>query len=120
MDPFEHELKAHLERREPSADFTARVMAGVRAAGQDREAPVEFGAPAPKRRPAVFRWATVGAMAASLVFGVLVVREQRAERRAAEHAEAQLAEAQLMESLSLAGTKVSQAHDKVWGAPRGD
>ena len=116
MDPFEHELSARLARREPSADFTARVMAGVRkGAGEDKAPVVEFRKPAPKRRPAVFRWATVGAMAASLLVGALAVRYQRAERRAAEQAEAQL-----IESLSFAGMKVSEARDKVWGAPRGN
>jgi hypothetical protein len=116
MDRFEHELKARLERREPSTDFTARVMERVRAQAEEpaEAAPIEFPA-RPRRRPAVFRWAAAGAMAASLAFGALAVRHQRAERRAAEHAEAQL-----MESLSVAGSKVSQARDKVWGAPRGD
>lgn len=116
MEPFERELSARLARREPSADFTARVMAGVRTAAEEEKPPVvEFRAPVRKRRPAVFRWATVGAMAASLLVGALVVRHQRAERRAAEQAEAQL-----IESLSFAGMKVSQARDRVWGAPRGD
>lgn len=116
MDPFEHELKARLARRKPSGALTARVMAGVRAESRgEGRTPIEFRPPKRVRRPAVFRWATVGAMAASLVVGVLAVRHQRAERRAAE-----LAEVQLMESLSVAGTKVSQARDRVWGAPRGD
>ena len=115
MDQFERELAARLARREPAPDFTARVMAEVLSAGEAEDAPLEFPARKRTRRPAVFRWATVGAMAASLAFGVLAVRQQRAERRAAEQAEAQL-----MESLSVAGFKVSQARDKVWGAPRGD
>lgn len=117
MKPYEHELKALLERKEPSADFTARVMAAVQVEAAQAQGPIEFPAPPPRavRRPAMFRWAAVGAMAASLVFGVLTVRQQRAERRAAEKAEAQL-----IESLSLAGAKISLARDKVWGAPRGD
>ncbi len=115
MDPFEHELRARLARREPPSDFTERVMAKVRAEAPAAPVPVETPGRARRRRPAAFRWATVGAMAASLAFGVLVVRQQRAERRAAEQAEAQL-----MESLSVAGFKVSQARDRVWGASRGN
>jgi len=115
MDPFEHELKARLARHEPSVDFTARVMASVQAAAGQDKAPIEFRAPRPSRRPWALRWATVGGLAASLAFGFLAMRYQRAERRAAEQAEAQL-----MESLSVAGMKVSQARDRVWGAPRGD
>lgn len=115
MDPFERELKLRMARRAPSADFTARVMAGVDALADRAKAPVELPVRKPARGPWAFRWATVGAMAASLAFGVLAVRQQRAERRAAEQAEAQL-----MESLSVAGTMVSQARDKVWGAPKGD
>jgi negative regulator of sigma E activity len=117
MKPREHELKTLLARREPSPDFTARIMAAVRAETDQARKPVEFPAPAPKaaRRPVVFRWAAVGAMAASLVFAVLTVRHQREEKRAAERAEAQL-----IESLSFAGAKISMARDKVWGAPRGD
>jgi hypothetical protein len=116
MKPYEHELKALLARKDPSADFTARLMAKLQSEVAEAPKPIEFPAP-PKvnRRPAVFRWAAVGAMAASLVFGVLSVRQQRAERRAAEKAEAQL-----IESLSLMGAKISLARDKVWGAPRGD
>jgi hypothetical protein len=120
MERFERDLKQMLARREPAADFTARVMAGVQAAAAKTQEPVEFpGSRAVRqpqaRRPPVFRWAAVGAMAASLAFGALALRHQRAERRAAQQAEAQL-----MESLSVAGSKISQARDKVWGAPRGD
>ena len=114
MDQFERNLKAALRRREPSADFTANVMAAI-AAEPSRSNIVEMPVRRVGRGPAVFRWAAVGAMAASLAFGVLAIRDQRAERRAAEQAELQL-----MVSLSVAGSKVSQAADKVWGAPRGD
>jgi hypothetical protein len=119
MEQFEHELKAALRRREPAADFTARVMASVAAEAPQpqpvQRKPIEFPGRPAVRRPAVFRWAAWGAMAASLVFGALAIRHQRAERRAAEQAEMQL-----MESLTVAGSKISQARDKVWGAPRGD
>jgi len=114
MEPLERELKASLTRHEPSEDFTAKVMAAVAVESAPRRT-VEFPVRRPARRPAVFRWAAYGAMAASLAFGVLAIRHQRAEQRAAEQAEMQL-----MESLSVAGSKISQARDKVWGAPRGD
>lgn len=114
MKPSEHNLKDLLARREPSEDFTARVMAAVNAEKEGGRKVVE--SPARSRRPAVFRWAAVGAAAASLTAGVFALRQhQRAEKRAAEHAEMQL-----MESLSLAGSKISMARDRVLGAPRGD
>ena len=119
MEPFERELKQLLTRREPADDFTARVMAAVRAETAEKPGPVAFPGPRRVRRPPVFRWAAVGAMAASLAFGVLAFRQQRAERRAERRA-AEQAEMQLIESLSVAGSKISQARDQVWGASRGD
>ena len=115
MEPLERELKKLVMRHEPSEDFTARVMAAVAAESAAPRALVELPVRKPARRPAVFRWAAVGAMAASLTFAVLAIRQQRAEKRAAEQAEMQL-----METLSVTGSKISQAADKVWGAPRGD
>ncbi|MCB1018631.1 MAG: hypothetical protein H6509_03885 [Bryobacterales bacterium] len=113
MKPFEHELKAVLTRREPSEDFTARVMAAVAAEAGAASKVAEM--PVRRKRPAAFRWAAVGAVAASLTAGFFAIRHQRAERLAAEQAEIQL-----MESLSLAGSKISLARDRALGAPRGD
>lgn len=109
MDQYELELKRALERCEPGSDFTARVMSQIRsersfAADEAGEKVVSF----PRWRSGVWRWAAVGAVAASLTLG-FVVDQRRSERLA------RIAEAELYETLLLAGEKISQARAEVIG-----
>ena len=92
MERVEFELKEVLARREPPADFTARLVRRVRAK------------PPPPSLP--WRWVAVGAMAASLSLGFFVYAERQA-------AVAQQAETDLVLSLQLAGMKINQARDAV-------
>jgi hypothetical protein len=91
------ELKEMFGRQNPSADFTARVMTQVRA---ERV----------RKKPMTFRWAAVGALAASLMLSVYVSKQRertRVQQRAVQ------AEAQLIESLHIAGIKIGQAREAV-------
>jgi hypothetical protein len=109
MDQYELELKRALERCEPGSDFTARVMSQIRserslAADVTSKKIASF----PRMRSGVWRWAAVGAVAASLTLG-FVVEQRRSERLA------RIAEAELYETLLLAGEKISQARAEVIG-----
>lgn len=110
MDPYELELKRLLERREPASDFTSRVMEQVRRepAGERREPKVVAFQPRSSQK--FWRWAAVGALAASLTVGV-VVEQRRSDRR-----EAEAAEAQLYETLLLVGQKMNQARTEIRGS----
>jgi hypothetical protein len=101
MDRLEQELSRSLRRESPAADFTARVMSGVRAK---------------RRRPAalLWRWALAGALAASLLAGVYVRHE------AAERARAESAKRQLILSLQIASSKVNHAREAVIHSTRED
>lgn len=109
MDRHEFELKRALARREPAPDFTSRVMSSVRAEGEAHEAGGPQSIAVLRQRSQAWRWAAVGALAASLMLGV-VVEQRRTDRQAAE-----LAEAQLYETLLLAGEKMHQAREGVRG-----
>jgi len=109
MDPYELELKRTLARREPASGFTSRVMEQVRreSTEEKREQKViTFHV----RSQRVWRWAAVGALAASLTIGV-VVEQRRSNRRQAE-----AAEAQLYETLLLVGQKMNQARTEIRGS----
>lgn len=87
---LDDELRSALERREPSPDFTARVLARVAAQ--------------PMRPARVWpRW--VAAMAASLLLaaGALEYRHYQGER----------AKAQVMLAVRIAGSKLNKAQKKV-------
>jgi predicted proteasome-type protease len=62
------------------------------------------------RSQRIWRWAAVGALAASLAVGVLV-EQSRNNRRQAE-----AAEAQLYETLLLVGQKMNQARTEMRGS----
>jgi hypothetical protein len=87
---LEDEIRAALRRREPSPDFTARVLARVSAA------------PARPRRPWV-RW--VAAMAASVLLaaGAAEYRHYRGEQ----------AKSQVMLAVKIAAAKLNKVHKKV-------
>ena len=63
----------------------------------------------PRRSQRYWRWAAVGALAASAMIGV-VVEQRRSDRR-----EAEAAEAQLYETLLLVGEKMNQARTEIRG-----
>jgi hypothetical protein len=91
MASFEDELRSALRRREPSPDFTERVLARVSAAPASR---------APRL------WLRgVAAMAAALVLaaGGLEYREYRGER----------AKDQVLLAVRIAGSKLHKAQKKV-------
>jgi hypothetical protein len=100
MHPTGDELRQALSRKEPSADFEARVMQQVRAAGRQRRFPLK-------------RWSIVGAIAASLTVGIYVRQQRRATPPALPTAEAELAGEQLLESLQLAGWQIHKAREAV-------
>lgn len=107
MEPFERELRAAFARRDPSIDFTDRLMNRVRSA------PREVGTaeiPSDRPRARLWHWVAAGTMAASLLTGAFI-RGERSERRAAERAEMEL-----IEALSIAGSKINDARTKVWEA----
>ena len=101
MLPAHDELKRALSRKQPAADFTARLMDQVR---------VER--PAVRRFP-LKRWSIVGAIAASLTVGVYIRQQRRAEPPPPSP-EAELAVEQLFESLQVAGWKIHQAREAVF------
>jgi len=99
MTEFEDQLRRALERKEPSADFTARVMA--RATGR-------------KRSWLWLGWQswTAAAVAASLCLGLVLETEHR--RR--EQQEGLAAKAQLMQAMHITSAKLHQIHKKVQGS----
>ncbi len=113
MDPFELELRRTLARREPASDFTSRVMEQVR--GESADGPEQkVIAFRPRKNQRYWRWAAVGALAASLTIGVVV------EQRRSNRLQAEAAEAQLYETLLLVGQKMNQARAEIRGShPQG-
>lgn len=86
MQFSEDDLREALRRKEPSAGFTAKVMARVGQTGNAREPrPV-----LPMRRLAVVRWAAAAAMAACLLAAIgLQQYQRRQEQIRAERAQKQ-------------------------------
>ena len=103
MTDFEDQIRRALERKEPSADFAARVMA--------RAAAVQIT----DRRPPVWRrWAAAG-LAASLCLGALGLEMERRERM---REQGQAARAQLIQALEITSSKLQRIHKKVQGELR--
>lgn len=106
MTPFEDELRRALARREPSGDFSARVLAQVREQEPHRERPAWswfgwtwFGW--------ARAWVVVAAIALMLIpAGVLYRRHERAVR-------GETAKQQLILALRIAGSKLDQASQRV-------
>ena len=102
MYPTGDELRQALSRRQPSADFTGRVMQQVRAEGRVRRFPLK-------------RWSIVGAIAASLTMGIYVRQQRRAALPPPPPTPgAALAGEQLLESLQLAGWQIHKAREAVF------
>jgi hypothetical protein len=91
MASFEDELKAALRRREPSPDFTARVLARVSAQ------------PVRRATQPWVRWVAGVAAALLLAAGGLEYRHYRGER----------AKDQVLFAVRIAGSKLNKAQKKV-------
>ncbi len=115
MDRYELELKDALQRREPASGFTSRVLAAVEreSAAGPAEPAAAFVRPRRGWQAHGWRWAAVGALAASLSFG-FVIEKRRDDRRAAE-AQAEAASVQIYDALLLAGSKIHHAREAVRG-----
>jgi hypothetical protein len=98
MTDFEDQLRGALERKEPSADFAARVAARTKQPGK----------PAPWFNWSA--WAAAG-IAASLLVGAMGLDLERRQRQHGEEARAQLIQAMQITSIQL-----DKIHKKVQGA----
>ncbi len=101
MTDFEDQLRRALERKEPSADFAARVVARV---SRDERG---------KMRGLWRSWTAAG-IAASLFVGVVGFELERREK-ARQGAEAR---AQLLQAMEITSTKLNKIQKKVQGAWR--
>ena len=99
MTPFEEELKKALERRQPPADFTARVL--ERVAGQSP--------PKPVLQHWHVRLRPVFAIAALLLL-LLTGFFYRYQHRLAQ---GQAAKQQLLVALRIAGTELQQTSSRI-------
>ena len=95
MEPVEFELRQALSRRTPPAGFTERIMGEIRAE--------------PRRHWKGWRWAAVGAMAASLSLGVFAWRERSDQRALVADQQAD----DILFALQSAGGKLNLARDAV-------
>jgi hypothetical protein len=100
MTEFEDQLRRALERKDPSADFAARVMARTTQ----------------KKRPLPWvnwrSWTAAG-IAAGLCLGALGLEVEH--RRQVEQQEGQAAKAQLMQAMHITSAKLHQIHQRVRG-----
>jgi hypothetical protein len=99
MEGFEQELKNALRRKDPPADFEARVLAA--AAGGNRDARPD----ARKRNGR--RWGMPIAAALVLTAGIAWQRERAAEEQAA----GQAARARLKLALQITSAKLHRIHE---------
>ena len=102
MTDFEDQLRRALERKEPSANFAARVVTQATAA-EKRSWPTDW-----RSWPAA-------AVATSVLLGGLGVELERRER--VRH-EGEGARAQLVQAMQITSTKLNQIQRKVQGALR--
>jgi len=106
MTDFEDQLRRALERRDPSQDFAARVLARVSAQRRPRSISNWFQWPA---------W-TAAAVAASLLLASTGLDLERRQRIAREQGEE--ARAQLLQAIEITSAQLNKIHKKVQGAVR--
>lgn len=99
MTDFEDQLRRALERKEPSLDFAARVMARTTQAKRPRPW-------------ANWRSWTAAGIAASLCLGAVGIEMEH--RRTVER-EGEAARAQLIQAMHITSTKLRQIHKRVQG-----
>jgi hypothetical protein len=104
MTEFEDQLRRALERKDPSADFAARVMA--RATQSKRPLPWL------NWRAKWWSWAAVG-VAASLCLGAL---ELEMEHRHRVQLQGEAARTQLIQAMQITSRKLHQIHKRVQGS----
>lgn len=104
MDRLEGELRKLHVRRPPPAGFTSRVMERVREEARVQDAGARH---APHSGPRFWRWAAIGAVAASLMGGVYVQQHRARQTRIV----AEQAQADILFSLQFAGVKINQVRD---------
>jgi hypothetical protein len=96
MDDLERELRAALERRDPSPFFEGKVVAAARRAESGRRSAWRT------------RWTAALATAAMLVAGVVWQHQRELER-----ARGEAAKAQLMLALRITSAKLQEIQQKV-------
>lgn len=113
--PFsDDDLKAALRRKEPSADFTAKVMARL------GEQPARSGPGAPERQkfsllrwPVSLRWAAAAALAATLLLAFGLRQYQFRQ----EQARAEKAREQTILALQIATRKIDHVFQRASRMP---
>lgn len=95
MEPVEFELRQALSRRTPPEGFTERILGEIRAE--------------PRRHWKGWRWAAVGAMAASLSLGIFAWKERSAHQTLIADQQAD----DILHALQSAGGKLNLARDAV-------
>jgi hypothetical protein len=86
MNQFERDLRESLRRREPPADFAAKVLART----SEPHVPRSFA----------WRWLTVAASVALMIGAMMLIQQQRRQ------AEGEKAKEQLMVAFRITGAKV--------------
>jgi negative regulator of sigma E activity len=123
---LEKALRETLQREEPAADFTERLLARIAA---EERAPVAVRTTALHTEAvresrwqqllnafewANWRWATAGALACILVFTAVGVHQYRDQQRARlEIAEGERAKEQVLLALQIASSKLNTAQRKL-------
>ena len=102
MNPLDDELRAALTRREPSADFTRRVMQRIEGEKALRRS-WWAGFTRASRVPAL-RWAASAMACLALVVGIVEYRRYQRVK-----AEGEMARAQVMLALQIASSKLNVA-----------
>jgi hypothetical protein len=93
MNQFERDLRESLRRREPPADFAAKVLARTR----DTEVRSVFS----------WRWLAIAALVVLMVGGTLFIQEQQRQ------VENERAKEQLMVALRITGSKVKEVQGRL-------
>lgn len=100
MTDFEDQLRRALARREPSADFTARVVARA-TRSTSRGFPAQWRA-----------WAAAGIAASFLVGGLGIDWQRQQQERGLE------ARAQLLQAMQITSSKLQRIQKRVQGEER--
>ena len=93
MNQFERDLRESLRRREPPADFAAKVLARTR----ETEVRGVFS----------WRWLAVAALVVLMIGGTLFIQEQQRQ------VENERSKEQLMVALRITGSKMKEVQDRL-------
>lgn len=106
MNPLDDELRAALARREPSSDFTRRVMQRIEVEKGSRRS--WWAGIAQTWRVPALRWAATAMACVALVVGIVEYRRYQRVK-----AEGEMARAQVMLALQIASSKLNVALNPV-------